>query len=183
MLIGDSIRLSYQNRVRELLQGQADVLSPAENCRFASYTLFSLATWAPDNDYDIVHWNNGQWDVCYMPDGRIHTPLRRYLDLQQRIADVLSRKAKRLIFATTTPVWPDMYDTAPRNPRKNKDIERYNARAAATLSAMGVTINDLYSPLAGDIQTYIGEDKVHLAPAGIETCARRVGEALMEKPL
>lgn len=178
MLIGDSIRMSYQDRVRELLQGRADIQAPAENCRFAAYTLFSLSVWVPDNDYDVIHWNNGQWDVCYMPDGKIHTPLRRYIELEQRIADILQKRCRRLIFATTTPVWPDMYETATRNPRRNRDIEKYNQRVSETLSSMGVEINDLYRPLAGDIRTFIRDDKVHLTPAGVETCARQVSDCL-----
>jgi hypothetical protein len=31
MLIGDSIRMSYQDRVRKLLEGRATVLGPEEN--------------------------------------------------------------------------------------------------------------------------------------------------------
>ena len=103
MLIGDSIRMNYQERVRAILGDRAVVHGPAENCRFAAYTLFQLHGWVPDDDYDVIHWNHGQWDTCYMPDGRIHTPLPAYLDLQKRIAFILRRKANRLIFATTTP--------------------------------------------------------------------------------
>ena len=69
MLIGDSIRMNYQDRVRQMLEGQAVIHAPAENCRFAAFTLFELSGWAPDNDYDVIHWNHGQWDTCYMPDG------------------------------------------------------------------------------------------------------------------
>ncbi len=186
MLIGDSIRLSYQARVRELLQGQADVQGPDDNCRFAAYTLFGLARWVPDNDYDVIQWNNGQWDTCHMPDGRIHTPLRVYLSLQKRIAKVLRPKAKRLLFATTTPVHPDQFETAVLNGRKNADIAVYNQAAAAELSALGVEINDLHTPVVQDIQRYICQDRVHLSVDGVELCARQVScmvGGLVAKPL
>lgn len=179
MLIGDSIRVSYQSRVREILGDRANVQGPAENCRFAAYTLFSLSTWVPDSDYDVIHWNNGQWDVCYMPDGRIHTPLPVYLDLEQRIAHILQRKAKRVIFATTSPVHEDMFRTAVVNGRKNQDIQAYNAAAEETLSAMGVEINDLHAPLVQDVAKYISQDKVHLTPAGVDLCAGLVAERII----
>ncbi len=107
MLIGDSIRLGYQAKAANLLEGKALVAGPDDNCRFSAYTLFHLSTWVPDDDFDVIQWNNGQWDTCRMPDGKIHTPLAAYLELQERIAAILLKKTKRLIFATTTPVWPE----------------------------------------------------------------------------
>jgi len=182
MLIGDSIRLSYRTRVQEMLEGRAEVLGPDDNCRFAFYTLFYLQTWLPDDDYDVIHWNNGQWDVCYMADGRMHTELDAYVDLEKRIADILLKKGHRLIFATTTPVHADQYETAACNPRKNEDIVAYNEAAVKALTPMGVEINDLYTPLARDVMRYISEDKVHLSPDGIEMCAQRVTTAVMQQP-
>jgi hypothetical protein len=174
MLIGDSIRLSYQERLKQKAGERASILSPADNCRFSAYTLFCLTAWAPEEDYDVIQWNNGQWDTCYMPDGRIHTPLPLYVELQKRIAGVLQGRGKRLIFATTTPVRPEQFLTAARNGRKNEDIRAYNEAATRELTPMGVEINDLHTPLAEDISAHIGEDKVHLTPAGIERCATLV---------
>lgn len=179
MLIGDSIRLSYQERVKAILGDRASVQGPADNCRFSSYTLFGLANWVPDDDYDVIQWNNGQWDACYMPDGRIHTPLTEYLDLQKRIAGILGRKARRLIFATTTPVHADQFATALVNGRKNEDIAAYNSAAARELAALGVEINDLNGPVAADVNAYISADKVHLTPAGVDLCAGLVSAAIL----
>jgi hypothetical protein len=174
MLIGDSIRLGYQARVTELLGEAAAVSGPADNCRFSSFTLFQLASWVPDGDYDVIQWNNGQWDVCYMMDGKIHTPLDQYLQLQSRIAIVLRKKTKRLIFATTTPVWPEQFATAKNNPRKNEDIDAYNRAAVDLLGRTGVEINDLNTPIAADVKRYIREDMVHLTSEGNEVCAKRI---------
>ena len=179
MLIGDSIRMNYQERVRAILGDRAVVHGPAENCRFAAYTLFQLHGWVPDDDYDVIHWNHGQWDTCYMPDGRIHTPLPAYLDLQKRIAFILRRKANRLIFATTTPVHADQFATAAVNGRRNEDIVAYNQAAVDALSAEGVEINDLHGPVAKDVMQYIAADKVHLSPAGVVLCAGLVRAALL----
>ena len=179
MLLGDSIRLNYQSRVKQLLEDRAEILSPAENCRFSAYTLFLLGNWVPDQDYDVIHWNNGQWDVCYMPDGRIHTPLPAYLDQQRRIARILAGRSRRLIFATTSPVHDDQFTMAVQNGRKNEDIIAYNQAASRALAEMGVEINDLYTPLAQDVKRFICSDRVHLSPDGIECCAERVSAAIL----
>ena len=42
ILLGDSIRLSYQNRVTELLGSDYTVWGPDDNSRFAAYTLRML---------------------------------------------------------------------------------------------------------------------------------------------
>ena len=179
VLIGDSIRINYQDKVRQILQDRASIHAPEDNCRFAAYTLFSLSSWVPDDDYDVIHWNNGQWDTCHMPDGRIHTPLPVYLDLEKRIAHILRRKTKRLIFATTTPVYPDQFETATVNGRKNEDIDAYNHAVSKELSAIGVEINDLHTHVAQDVMKYISEDKIHLSPAGVEFCAGLVSSAIV----
>lgn len=174
LLIGDSIRLGYQPRVIELLKETALVSGPADNCRFSAYTLFNLSPWAPDDDYDVIQWNNGQWDTCYMPDGRIHTPLAHYLELQERIAALLLKKTRRLVFATTTPVWPEMAASGHARPRRNEDIIAYNRAAAERLGKLGAEINDLHALIYEDIKQYIRDDMVHLTEAGNERCARRV---------
>jgi lysophospholipase L1-like esterase len=124
-----------------------------------------------------VQWNNGQWDVCRMPDGRNLVPLDQYVAMQMRIASILRGRARRLIFATTTPVHPDMLEAATVNPRCNEDITAYNAAAAEALGAMGVQIVDLFSPLHEDVMKYIREDRVHLTPAGVDRCADLVAAA------
>ena len=42
LLLGDSIRMSYQPLVSELLAGRAEVVGPADNCQYSLYTLSSL---------------------------------------------------------------------------------------------------------------------------------------------
>ena len=58
LLLGDSIRMLYQPKVKELLKGRANVYGPAENGRWSDYTLNSLRFWLPQlPDADIVHWS------------------------------------------------------------------------------------------------------------------------------
>ena len=176
MLIGDSIRLHYQPKVIELMNETATISGPVENCRFSSYTLFHLAAWVPEDNFDVIQWNNGQWDTCHMPDGRIHTSLASYLDIQERIAKILLKKTKRLIFATTTPVWAEQFTSGSIHPRRNEDILDYNSAAVDLLTGLGIEINDLHSPIAADVKKYISKDMVHLTEAGNAVCAARVAE-------
>lgn len=180
MLLGDSIRLGYREKVAELLPGRAEVMGPNENCRFSAFTLWGLQSWVPDDDYDVIQWNNGQWDTCHMPDGKIHTPLAAYLEIQERIAAILRKKAKRLVFATTTPVWPEQFEKTAVHPRRNEDIDAYNEAVVKLMKALGVEVNDLNSALKKDIKRYISEDMVHLNPAGIDLCAQKVVDMIRE---
>lgn len=181
LLIGDSIRLNYQPKVIELLKDAALVKGPADNCRFSAYTLFNLSSWAPENDFDVIQWNNGQWDTCHMPDGKIHTPLPVYLEIQERIVNILMKKAKRLVFATTTPVWPEHFTSKAVNPRRNEDIIEYNRAAAELLCKFGVEINDLYSPVMKDLKRYISTDMVHLTEDGKDLCAGLVAGVIVKR--
>ncbi len=179
LLIGDSIRIGYQNEFIALIANRASVEIPEENCRFADYTLFNLSTWLQDTYFDVIQWNNGQWDTCYMPDGKIHTTLLHYLDVQKRIAHILLSQARRVIFATTTPVWPEMFSSNIPNSRRNEDIEEYNERAKILLSGLGIEINDLYAPLAFDIKKFICKDMVHLTEEGRQICARQTAKTFL----
>jgi lysophospholipase L1-like esterase len=86
-----------------------------------------------------------------------------------RIARLLKKRAKTVIFATTTPVRCDN----PHN--KNEYIAAYNENIVPRLMEMGVVINDLYTPLSKDIDAYIREDdKIHLSDAGIKLAAEMV---------
>ncbi len=180
VLIGDSILSSYKDKVAKLLTDKAIVTGPEENCRFSAYTLFNLLQWVVGDDFDVIQWNNGQWDTCYMPDGKIHTPLATYLEIQERIATILLRKTKRLIFATTTPVWPEQFVSATKNQRKNEDICEYNRAATNLLSKLGVEINDLNSYIIDDVKRYISKDMVHLTEEGIHLCAKCIADRIIE---
>ncbi len=174
LLIGDSIRLGYQPAVTELLKDEAVVHGPAANCSFSAFTLWNLDNWAPEDDYDFIQWNNGQWDTCHMMDGKIHTPLPAYMEIQARIANILAKKTKRLVFATTTPVWPEQFESAKCHQRRNEDIISYNIAATKLCIKLGIEINDLHAVLAPDVKRYISKDMVHLTEEGNNACAEQV---------
>ena len=176
-LLGDSIRqLGYGTKVPEMLGDEFEVFQPIENCRFAKYTLQALRVWQADMEgTDIIHWNNGLWDVGdNWGDGPL-TSKEDYVRDMTRIAAILKSKAKKVIFATTTPVRRDNPDT------DNNFIKEYNAAVVPVLKDMGVIINDLHALVDRDIEKYILEsDKIHLTQEGIEVCAKQVADIIRE---
>ncbi|MBO4941767.1 MAG: SGNH/GDSL hydrolase family protein [Clostridia bacterium] len=173
-LLGDSIRMGYGKRVEELLKDEFEIYQPEDNCRFSKYTLRGvLYEWSKQIEgSDVIHWNNGLWDMCDFGEGVFSTK-EEYAENMKRIARLLKKRGKTVIFATTTPVREgNPYDD-------NQRIVEYNNFIAPILSEMGVLINDLHSVVAPDINKYIREDdKIHLTDEGIEVCAKKVIESI-----
>jgi hypothetical protein len=153
-LIGDSIRLGYQEYVKEQLDGIAEVYYPEDNCRFAQYTLRHLHEWAQDavdgNSVDVVHWNNGLWDTLRIFKDEPLTPKDFYNDtlirIHKRIKTVFP-KAK-IIFALSTPVIEERFEAPEKFVRYNKDTQEYNKIARKLMKELGVPVNDLYSQVS-----------------------------------
>lgn len=176
VLLGDSIRLiGYGPKVPALLGGEYDVWQPEDNGRYSTYTLHSIMHyWQNDiAGADVIHWNNGLWDIQTGTDGKQLTLLDDYLRTMARIADILLGQTKALIFATTTPVTFVHPDIA------NADIERYNAALVPVLREKGVLIDDLHALIAADIDRYVRkDDNIHLTEDGNTACAVRVADMI-----
>lgn len=173
ILLGDSIRLSYQNRVRELLGSDFAVWGPDDNGRFASYTLRMLYDYREQlKDADLIHFNCGLWDMCDLFGDGPFTPLEVYVEQMVRIAKILKTYAPVVVFAATTPPSPKMW---------GHDMDRvraYNAAAMAALEPLGILFDDLFTPVAEDIDRMISEDYLHASPYGVEVLANRVADCV-----
>ncbi|MEE1351739.1 MAG: SGNH/GDSL hydrolase family protein [Clostridia bacterium] len=195
LLIGDSIRLGYEEEVKKELQGEYEVWGPEENCRFAKYTLnelgrifeaFSNGT-ANKCDQallqptagdvgeitypDIIHWNNGLWDTSIVceEDGAF-TPVDEYISYMSKILRELRKVTNKVIFATTTPV-------KPVNPnQKNEIITEYNKRIVEFMNNENVMINDLGALVSEDKDKYISNDNIHLSDEGKKACAKAIAD-------
>ncbi len=174
--LGDSIRMGYTPRVIQMLGDGYDVFNPPENGRFSSYTLRNLFEYKNDMEgSEIVHWNNGHWDHCNLFGDGNFTPIDIYVQTMLRICDILQSRHKKIIFATTTPVYPT------HGYNKNAAIMEYNAAIVPKLMEKGVIINDLHTTVNKDVEKYIREDdKIHLTPEGIEVCATQVVSFIKE---
>jgi len=180
LLLGDSIRTSYQPLAAERLAGRARVVGPAENGQFALYTLASLSRWlgalgAPD----AVHWNNGLHDVGHNPNRcPPQVPLDDYVGNLAHVLAALRATGAAVVWATTTPVAPDAPFHTDRWGWRNAEIDAYNAAARALMAAEGVPIDDLHAIVAADPAGLICEDELHLSPAGQDACADAVADAV-----
>lgn len=194
-LIGDSIRVGatanpdYQTSnspgygvyVKELLKNEACVYAPDDNCRFAQYTLRYLYDWTMGIDrekIDVVHWNNGLWDVLRINGDEPLTPVDIYERMLLRVHSTLKKlfPNAKIIFALSTSViesWARA-DFC----RFNSDIEKYNEAARRTLEPKGVVINDLYA-LSRDLGECYHSDWVHFNDEGSKILARAVAEKIL----
>ena len=177
VLLGDSIRLGYSRRVAELLGEDYTVWQPDDNCRFAAYTLRMLYDLREEmKGADVIHFNCGLWDMCDLFGDGPFTPMDVYVEQMVRIAAILKSYAPdgTVIFATTTTPAPQMW---------GHDIERvraYNAAVVAALEPMGILINDLFTPVAEDIEHMISEDYLHASAYGVEVLAKQVANLIRE---
>lgn len=176
-LLGDSIRLlGYGQKVPELLGNDFEVYQPEVNCCYAKYTLRGLYDWKDGiAGSDVIHWNNGLWDVCDLfGDGSFSTPEEYKVNIL-RIASLLIKITPKVIFATTTPV----LDNHPC--QSNSDIAAQNANVVPELLKMGIVINDLYATVYPHRTEYIREDdQIHLTERGIDVCAEQVAQIIKE---
>lgn len=192
-LIGDSIRfgtglfgehneeLGYGYHVEKALEGKAKVYQANDNCRFLQYTLRHLHDWAAEleigENIDIVHWNNGLWDVLRLFGDDIFTPIDQYKILLVRVYKRIKYlfPNARVIFALNTPVieeWSDENFT-----RKNSEIDEYNKAAIEVLEPLGVEINDL-NTVAKPLQPKFSHDWVHYNEEGAKILADAVVKKL-----
>ena len=168
--------IGYGTPVAQRLKDEAEVWQPDDNCRFAQYTLRGMWDWQDGiRGADIIHWNNGLWDVCELYGDGAFTPIDEYVSTMLRIARILKERATTVIFATTTPVRPENVHN------KNEVIEAYNAALVPRLQEMGIVINDLYTPLSRDVYRYICEDTIHLSAEGVELSADMVTKTVLSE--
>lgn len=174
MLLGDSIRLSYMETVKQNLKDQAVVWGPGENCRFVKYTLWCVSSWIAEcGKPDVIHWNNGIWDIYVQnSDLGVFTPIDEYKVYLARTLAELRKTGAHILWATTTPVKPASVTCS------NERIDQYNAEAVAFMSRENVEINDLNALLKPDLDTFISDDCVHLTEAGVAACGKQVTEVI-----
>lgn len=194
LLIGDSIRYGassnseyktadspgYGVYVEEMLRGEANVFAPDDNCRFVQYTLRYLYDWSRAvgaEKIDVVHWNNGLWDVLRANGDEPLTPIDMYERMLCRVHDKIKKlfPSAKIIFALSTAVVEEW--ASPDFMRYNSDIEEYNTVARRVMDEKGALINDLYSLSAG-FDNGLHADFVHFNEEGSKILARAVSEKI-----
>lgn len=187
LLLGDSIRMGYDEYVKELLQEDCEVYYDDEdNGRFAAYTLWQanqlIRQYGP---FDLVHWNNGYWDMnIEAPMTEAIHPLDEYLHFLKRILELVRKDSAKVVFATTLPMLPEGEMDSPEGRQFAYDdntVCRYNAAACSLLEGEGVRINDLYALCKQHPTLYKCPDRLHLTEEGSRKCAEQVAAVIREE--
>ncbi len=187
LLLGDSIRMGYDEYVRELLAGEYEVYyDDVDNGRFAAYTLWQANQFFKNyGHFDVVHWNNGYWDMnVEAPMTEPMHPVDEYIHFLGRILAVIRRNGAVPIFATTTPVLSKaaaaevIREGINTFDYRNEWVEKYNAAAVRFMQSENVAVNDLYSLCLEDPHYYKCPDLLHLTERGYRRCAEQIAEVI-----
>ena len=180
LLLGDSIRMSYQPLVSEIMQDAATATGPADNCQYSLFTLSSLDRWIGDlGQPDIVHWNNGLHDCGHNPNrSPRQIPLDMYRANLEFILARLHALTPRVIWASNTPVHPQRPFHDHTWSWHNEEIDCYNETARALMEAHDVPVNDLHAQVWDNLDDYLSADQLHLSETGVAACAQRVASAI-----
>ena len=174
LLLGDSVRMQYQQAVGKKLEDIAKISGPEENGRWSGYTLNSLRFWLPQlPEPDLVQWNCGLWDMGDdYQEGRHFYPPELYEETCHRICRVLrkvtGKPELKIVIATTTPTLHG----------DHADIRLYNDILRKVAAEENASINDLYAVVAPAKTDMICEDHIHLTPEGVEAVAKQTAAVL-----
>ena len=190
LLLGDSIRMGYDDFVKELLDGKCEVYyDPEDNGRFSAYTLWQMNQFFRHyGEFDVVHWNNGYWDMnIEAPMIEAIHPLDEYIHFLKRNLTEIRRHGARPIFATTTPILSpgvaaDVTGTGADHIHYNDVwVQEYNTAAIALMKSENVPINDLYTLCKEDPHYYKCEDLLHLTEKGYRRCAEQTAAMILKE--
>ena len=177
VLIGDSIRMGYEARVRECLDG-FDICSPEANGGDSANVLAHLDAWVVAHAPRVVHLNCGLHDLKKPFDSdQAQVELDDYRRNLGQIFDQILAAGARLVWATTTPVDQDLHHRNKGFDRFAADVDRYNAVAAELAAARDLPVNDLYAVIdSADAAPLLLDDGVHFTDHG----SRLLGDAVAE---
>ena len=181
ILIGDSIRMGYQETVREELKGVAEVWMPEKNGGNSRNILANLKEWAVSRKPAVVHINCGLHDLK-KEFGAEETavPLAEYRENVEEILQALLRETDaRVIWATTTPVNTEWHHARKGFDRFEADVDAYNREAVAICNRLDIPVDDLYEVIVrAGRDELLREDGVHFKEEGSELLGRAVAEAI-----
>jgi isoamyl acetate esterase len=179
ILIGDSIRMGYQETVKQELAGLADVWAPDQNGLDSRNVLAHLDEWVITQAADVVHLNCGLHDIKRLfGAAACAVPIREY---EQNVRHILERVTKetgaRLLWASTTPVNQKWHHERKDFDRFEADVTAYNQAAARAVSDFGIPLNDLYGTItAAGRDRLLSPDGVHFTPEGCDLLGRTVAD-------
>jgi lysophospholipase L1-like esterase len=176
LIIGDSISIGYTPFVEDYFSGKAMVSHNPGNAQHTGTGLKNIEAWVGDENWDIIQFNWGLWDLCYRHTdskvqgkrdkvrGNITYTLEEYKNNLDSIVSILKNISDaRLIFITTTYVPEDEAG------RFKDDAVKYNKAAKDIMQKQGILVNDIYERSISIHKRYgKGSNDVHYTKEGYE---------------
>ncbi len=189
LIIGDSISIGYTPYVRDKLENEAIVFHNPGNAQHTGTGLEKIAEWIGDEQWDIVQFNWGLWDLCYRhPDskvqgnrdkinGQITFSLEEYVvNLDSIVSKLKAISDAKLIFVTTS------YVPKEEAGRYSKDAIRYNAAAKKVMKKHSIVVNDIYRQTIPIHKQYgKGPDDVHYTNQGYKNLSEQIANFLRDE--
>ncbi len=184
LLLGDSIRMGYDDFVKEELKECEVFYEPEDNGRFITYEIWMFnnlnSRFGP---FDVVHFNAGYWDMNREgPNGEPETPLEDYVHNLKRLIRLIRATKAIPVFATTIPIYDNPFKDGEYEPTnyQNAWVIEYNKAALEVMEEEGVKVNDLYSLLLKEKRYCKCYDSLHLTEEGYKKCAKQVAQVVRE---
>ncbi len=181
LLIGDSIRMGYEQIVRDAISDVAAVWGPEENGGDSANVLAHLDEWVISKKPDVVHLNCGLHDLRRWRDREGH---QVSLDDYRRnvaaiIEGVRSGTEAKLIWATITPLNEAGQRKGGEFYRTAEDYKAYNAASLEVVNEKAVPVDDLCSVVeAAGAEGLLTPDGVHYVPEGYALLGKTVAECV-----
>lgn len=151
LIIGDSISIGYTPFVKTYFSNRAIVSHNPGNAQHTGTGLMNIEQWLGNDQWDIVQFNWGLWDLCYRHqeskasgnrdkiNGNIEYSVAEYASNLDSIVTIIKKKTKaKLVFVTTTYVPKD------EPGRYENDVQKYNDAAKKIMKKHSVHVNDIY---------------------------------------
>ena len=168
LLVGDSITMGYQDKVRQKLKGVCYVdfiaTSYALDAKFYNELICKFAS---DSDYRLIHFNQGLHGQ--------HIQKRSYKSRLKKITEKLSKNAK-IVLATSTIVYAEGNTRLDRV--WTKKLKERNDAVYELSAENGYPVDDLYYVSIGIPTDSRSIDGVHYTDAGYEIFAVAVAESI-----
>jgi hypothetical protein len=186
LIIGDSISIGYTPFVVNYFSERAIVKHNPGNAQHTATGLNKVKEWIGDEDWDVIQFNWGLWDLCYRDpnskvqgsrdkvNGKITYSLEDYeRNLERIVKSIQEASSAQLIFVTTS------YVPEHEAGRFLKDAQKYNKVAKRIMKKYNVTVNDIYKRSKSIHKEFgKGTDDVHYIEKGYEKLSVEISDFL-----
>ena len=182
VLIGDSIRMGYQDHAARELADQVEIWVPEQNGGDSRNVLAHLDEWVLSRKPDLVHVNCGLHDLKRAFGEGQNVPLEEYgQNVRQILARIQNELVGIVVWTQTTPVDEKLHHQHKGFDRFEADVDAYNEVARSVAVDLGVPIDDLFAVVEreGKARLLI-PDGVHFTEEGSQALGRAVAACVRE---